>query len=59
VEAELRADYPDANVELIQGSGGIFDVVCDGKLTYSKHQTAERRFPEVGEVSKLIRQKMG
>lgn len=29
---------------LIEGGGGVFDVVVDGKLHYSKHQTGE--FPD-------------
>jgi selenoprotein W-related protein len=34
--------------ELIQGGGGIFDVIADGKLIYSKKETG--RFPEHQEV---------
>lgn len=34
--------------ELISGSGGIFDVVADGKLIFSKHETG--RFPDPDEV---------
>ena len=34
--------------ELIEGSGGVFDVKLDGKLIYSKHQTG--RFPEDEEI---------
>ncbi|MYD46320.1 MAG: SelT/SelW/SelH family protein [Gammaproteobacteria bacterium] len=30
-----------ATVEIIPGSGGIFDVDVDGELVYSKHQTGE------------------
>jgi selenoprotein W-related protein len=37
---------------LIKGSGGVFDVVLDGTLIYSKKQLG--RFPEPGEVEKLI-----
>ena len=33
---------------LVPGKGGVFDVVVDGKLIYSKHQTG--RFPEHAEV---------
>jgi len=33
---------------LIPGSGGVFDVVVDGKLIFSKKELA--RFPEPGEV---------
>jgi selenoprotein W-related protein len=36
------------NVELIEGSGGIFDVVQDGRKIYSKHDTG--RFPEHDEI---------
>jgi selenoprotein W-related protein len=34
--------------ELVPGKGGIFDVVVDGKLIYSKHQTG--RFPDPDEI---------
>lgn len=34
--------------ELIKGSGGVFEVVADGKLIYSKKETG--RFPEHQEV---------
>jgi len=55
VEAELKKNYPDSNVTLIKGAGGIFDVKCDGKLIYSKQQIAEQRFPNEGEITKLIK----
>ena len=38
---------------LVAGGGGIFDVIVDGKLVYSKAQTG--RFPEPNEVTDLIR----
>ena len=34
--------------ELVKGAGGVFDVVVDGKLIYSKHQTG--RFPDPEEI---------
>lgn len=34
--------------ELVAGGGGVFDVVADGQLVYSKHETG--RFPEDDEV---------
>ena len=34
--------------ELVPGGGGVFDVVVDGKLIYSKHQTG--RFPDPEEI---------
>mgnify|MGYP002814449938 CR=1 FL=1 len=34
--------------KLIEGRGGIFDVVIDGKKVYCKHDTG--RFPEPDEI---------
>ena len=39
-------------VELVAGSGGIFDVVIDGELVYSKAETG--RFPQDGELRRLL-----
>jgi selT/selW/selH-like putative selenoprotein len=52
VEAELKAKYPDAGVELIEGRGGIFDIFCNDRLIYSKQQ--RQRFPVAGEIGTLI-----
>ncbi len=41
----------DAN--LIKGDNGVFDVVADGKLLFSKHD--QGRFPENSEVIALLR----
>ena len=59
MEAELKAKYPDTTIELIKGSGGVFDVVCNGQLVYSKQHIEGRRFPNVGEVGRLIEKEMG
>lgn len=40
------------NAVLTKGSGGVFDVVVDGKLVFSKGETG--RFPEPGEVAGRI-----
>ncbi|MCH2115378.1 MAG: Rdx family protein [Pirellulales bacterium] len=37
-----------AEVALIRGGGGIFDVKVDGKLIYSKHDTGH--FPTDAEI---------
>jgi len=58
VEAELKANCPDSNVKLIDGGGGIFDVKCNGKLIYSKQNIEGQRFPDEGEITKLIEQAM-
>jgi len=46
LERELGAD-----VTLVRGSGGIFDVTLDGRLAFSKRDTG--RFPSNEELSQL------
>ncbi|MBI1310264.1 SelT/SelW/SelH family protein [bacterium] len=41
------------DAELIKGRGGVFDVVVDGRLIYSKHQTG--RFPEPDEILRQLK----
>jgi selenoprotein W-related protein len=41
-----------ADVELIPSSGGVFEVVAEGKLIFSKKSL--NRFPEDGEIVHLI-----
>jgi predicted Rdx family selenoprotein len=59
VEAEVKALYPDSNINLIEGGGGIFDVKFNGKLIYSKQKSEDQRFPIEGEITRLIKQEMG
>ena len=42
--------------KLIEGSGGVFDVVVDGDLIYSKHEQDDR-FPENEEILELLRKR--
>lgn len=55
MEAELKTNYPDSNFTLIKGSGGIFDIKCDGALIYSKQNIDGNRFPNEGEITALIK----
>jgi selenoprotein W-related protein len=55
--AELKQAYPDAEIRLIQSSGGLFEVTVDGQLVFSKKSA--RRHAEPGEVLKAIRQLSG
>lgn len=48
--AELK-DALGAEVRLVKGSGGVFDVVVDGRTVFSKHDAG--RFPQPGEVAQL------
>jgi len=59
VEAEVKALYPASNIKLIEGGGGIFDIKYNGKLIYSKQNIEGQRFPNEGEIIKLIEQEMG
>lgn len=56
MEAELKANYPDSNIKLIEGGGGVFDVKCNDRLIYSKKNIEGKRFPNEGEIIKLIEQ---
>ena len=51
MEAEL-VDQLGVNVELIRGGGGVFDVVANSQLIFSKHK--ENRFPETSEIFTLL-----
>jgi selT/selW/selH-like putative selenoprotein len=55
--AELNQAFPDAEVRLIEASGGLFEVAVDGKLVFSKKAT--RRHAEPGEVLKAIERVRG
>ncbi len=46
------------DVELIKGSGGVFDVVVDGELIYSKHVSGNQ-FPSEVSIVKLLKEKEG
>ena len=49
---EIKGQFAEAKVEIIEGSGGVFDVTVEGKLIFSKKKTD--RFPEENEVYDLI-----
>ena len=51
--AELNAGLKDVDVALIPGYWGVFEVVADGVLVFSKKAT--RRFPEPGEIPAALR----
>ena len=43
-----------AEIELVAGSNGVFDVSLDNTMIYSKFEKG--RFPETDEIIKLINQ---
>ena len=57
VAADLLTNYQHAiaNLNLVTGGKGIFDVVVDDEVLYSKHDTG--RHAESGEVLSLFEEK--
>jgi selenoprotein W-related protein len=53
----LKQAFPDAEVRLIESSGGVFEVTVDGRLVFSKKTS--RRHAEPGEVLRAVRQLTG
>jgi selT/selW/selH-like putative selenoprotein len=51
VAAEIR-EALRVEAELIEGSGGVFEVEVDGEIIFDKALTD--RFPNLGEVSSLL-----
>ena len=52
LEDELKQNFPNMEISLISSGGGVFEIVLDGKLIFSKK--AINRFPEKGEVVRII-----
>jgi selT/selW/selH-like putative selenoprotein len=53
----LKQAYPDAEVRLVQSSGGLFEVTVDGQLVFSKRATGRHAKP--GEVLQAIERLRG
>ena len=53
LEAELVEKFA-ADVEIIPGASGVYDIVVDGSLIFSKKEKG--RFPEDGEIARLCRE---
>ena len=51
--AELKQEFPDAEIRLVPSSGGVFEVTVDGRLVFSKK--ALGRHAQPGEIMQLIR----
>ena len=59
VASELNRNFTDINVELVKGSGGVFDVVLLGdsyntgdRILFSK--TITKRFPHDDEIFHIV-----
>lgn len=49
--------YDVEEITLIPSGGGVFEVMVNGELIYSKKQT--ERHAEEGEIPKLMKEKLG
>tara|TARA_B100001939_G_scaffold225630_1_gene194277 strand:- start:951 stop:1115 length:165 start_codon:yes stop_codon:yes gene_type:complete len=50
---KIKSGFADAKVEIVEGSGGVFEVTFDGKLIYSKKETGE--FPEENKILDILK----
>jgi hypothetical protein len=48
LEARIRQKHPDAHIELIRSSGGVFEIMRNGELIYSKRATGLH--PQWGDI---------
>jgi len=53
----LRAKFPEAEIRLVESSGGAFEVSLDGDLVFSKLRLG--RHAHEGEVLRLIETRSG
>ena len=53
----MKRTYPDADVRLLQSSGGLFEVAVDGTTVFSKKATGRHAAP--GEVLQAIERLRG
>jgi len=55
--AELKQAFPDCDVQLLDSSGGAFEVELNGKLIFSKKSLG--RHAESGEVVQIVKTELG
>lgn len=53
---EIDKNFENANIEFDIGSGGDFIVEVDDKVIFSKNDLPISRFPDAGEILKLLQQ---
>ena len=57
MERELKLDFDDISVEVVEGEHGVFDIFLDGTLIFSKKKgsSGHDRFPRKGEITREIK----
>jgi len=61
LEEELKGNFPNIRIELIQGSGGIFKVLANKDIIYDKSSATKQnaRFPMDNEISCILQEEYG
>ena len=61
LEEELRGNFPNIRIEIIQGSGGIFKVLANKEVIYDKASLTKQnaRFPFDNEISCILQEDFG
>ena len=54
---ELKQAFPDSDIQMLDSSGGAFEVEVDGTLVFSKHSLG--RHANQGEVLELVTAAVG
>ena len=52
LEGEIKQKFPSSEITLIPSGGGVFEIVLNGQLIFSKK--ALNRFPEKVEIIKKL-----
>lgn len=52
MEATILEQHPDADITLVRGGGGVFDIAVEDELIFSKHQAG--RFPAESEILEAL-----
>ena len=55
MEARIREEFPDADITLVESSGGVYEVTVGGDLIFSKKATG--RHAEWEEVRDRLRER--
>tara|TARA_B100001248_G_scaffold129960_1_gene97472 strand:- start:293 stop:457 length:165 start_codon:yes stop_codon:yes gene_type:complete len=52
LESEIKQKFPSYEITLIPSGGGVFEIVLNGQLIFSKKEL--NRFPKKGEIIKIL-----
>lgn len=61
MEEELKTNFDNITVVMVEGEYGVFDIIFNDELIFSKGKDSlsGNRFPRRGEITGLIEKQMG